>query len=89
METINLKELSKPITIKGIPRENILVSLVFSVSFIVIANLFIAIIIFLLLFSLLSFLSRHDVDFIKIIIDKIQIGFTFSKTSSGGNLYVA
>jgi type IV secretory pathway VirB3-like protein len=90
MNVNNLKELSKPITIKGIPRENILITGIISVPFISTVNLIAAMGVFVILFSILSLITRKDIDIVKIyIISFSKIGKTFTKNSQNGNFYVS
>ncbi len=89
MVTNNLKELSKPLLIKGIPRENILYALSGSAISINFINLIFSLIIFILIFGYLTYLSKQDIDIIKIFFKKIELGKTLTLNKMGGNLYVA
>ncbi len=89
MFTNNLKELSKPLLIKGVPRENILYALAGSAISINFINMIASLILFVLIFGYLTYLSKQDIDIIKIFMKKKQLGKTLSLNKSGGNFYVA
>ena len=83
----NQKEISKPLTIRGIPRENIAISGIISILSLNISNFIICSIVFIMSFAYLSYLTKKDIDIVKVFLKKLEVGKTY-RNNKGKNFYV-